>query len=322
MLLRLGYSFLLVALSAGLALSNECPLPPSGTACILSFDPVKCDDDCVYDNLCLAEASGQSNCSGLCADPNPGTACTRELAPVICDDGCVYDSTCLAGAAGQTDCSGVCPTPSSTVACTLELAPVICDGCVYSNNCIAEAAGNTPDNCISLEPATILPACPEPAAETACIFSYQPVECADGCVYDNACLAEAAGQTDCSDACPVSDSTAACTLDYSPAICGDSECLYVNTCRAEAAGQSLDSCTETCPAADPAACAREYVPVLCNGCVFDNECLAKSAGFSAESITALSLTKRSEPKSDTSGGAGLVEVTLASFLAFVAYLII
>jgi hypothetical protein len=148
-------------------------------------------------------------------------------------------------------------------------------------------------------------------------------------------LAEAAGQSDCTDVCPGPNSTVACTFNYSPVVCGGG-CLYANECLAEASG--YDGCTTACPPPDAeAACSKEYVPILCSGCLFDNECLAQSAGFVTEDCVTLSLSNlqaringttdsdNNTKENDMTSGIGLAQVTTALFAAstvlFIPYFI-
>lgn len=92
------------------------------------FNPVTCDGDCQYDNSCLAEAAGASNCVGSCPAPDTTVACPAVFAPVACGgtQWCLYDNLCTALAAGQEeiDCVRDCPTNTQEgVACTFEYDP-------------------------------------------------------------------------------------------------------------------------------------------------------------------------------------------------------
>lgn len=152
------------------------------------FNPVTCDGDCVYDNLCLAEAAGATNCAGSCPVPDEGVACTTDFAPVACGgtQWCLYSNLCLALAAGQEeiDCVRDCPTSTdNSTACTTEFDPVFCGGCVYPNECEATAAwvtsaGLPESSCVVI---STLPAfastCPTIPDDTACTADYRPQVC-------------------------------------------------------------------------------------------------------------------------------------------------
>lgn len=217
--------------------ANTCPKVPDGTACTLNYDPVTCDGDCVYDNSCLSDAAGATGCaSTTCPNPDANVACTADYDPVICPGGCIYSNDCLAKAAGITDtCSPLCPDPAEGVACTADYAPVLCPGgsCQYSNSCLAEAAGFT--DCAPITTVNVAASgCPTIDGEVACTLEFAPVTCDGDCEYDNSCLAEAAGATNCQEACPVPDSSVACTREYAPVACGGTRwCLYDNFCLAE-----------------------------------------------------------------------------------------
>merc|ERR1712048_279415 len=73
-----------------------CSVPDA--ACPYIYKPVECENNCKYDNLCMANAAKQSNC---CPVPDESVVCTFEYDPVTCADGCVYENGCVAKAAGQ-----------------------------------------------------------------------------------------------------------------------------------------------------------------------------------------------------------------------------
>jgi len=60
--------------------------------------------------------------------------------------------------------------------------------------------------------------------------TYDPVTCEDGNTYNNSCLAQCAGQAECSSLC-------ACPRIYDPVSCADGN-TYNNACLAECAGQT------------------------------------------------------------------------------------
>lgn len=86
-----------------------------------SYDPVTCNG-CTYENLCQAEAAGQTDCQMACAEPAADAMCTKEYAPVACGGSswCIYDNLCLALASGkeEVDCVRSCPPVPEGVACT------------------------------------------------------------------------------------------------------------------------------------------------------------------------------------------------------------
>lgn len=120
--MRLSDCLFLLAIGTPMAMGQSCPTPATGTICNLSYDPVSCDG-CSYENLCLAEAAGQTatSCTSACAEPDPNIVCTTEFAPVACGGytWCIYDNLCTALAAGkaEADCQRSCPEVPE-VACT------------------------------------------------------------------------------------------------------------------------------------------------------------------------------------------------------------
>lgn len=153
--------------------ANSCPTVPDGIACTADYNPQvslrsslechkyslfsfdsnafisvlwqTCDNDCRYDNTCLAEASGATGCTDSCPLPDAEIVCTKEYNPVVCG-GCTYSNACIGTAAGfaESDCSTVCPDSSTAaegVSCTLEYAPVFCQGCEFANECVATSLG-------------------------------------------------------------------------------------------------------------------------------------------------------------------------------------
>ena len=116
------------------------------------------------------------NCDGGACAP-----CALIFDPVTCADGVTYANECFAACAGAPEpCVrlGVCSNIWDPVSCT---AP---DGSIqiYANRCQALNAGAT--DCQVL--------CP-------CPTIYAPVQCADGKIYVNACVAQCQGQSGCTD---------------------------------------------------------------------------------------------------------------------------
>jgi len=146
--------------------SNDTKCSTPDAMCAKIYAPVKCENDCTYNNLCLAESAQQLNC------------CEMIYAPVTCEDDSTYDNLCHAESAQQLNC---CQIPDENTACIERYAPVKCENdCTYDNLCLAESAQQS--NC-----------CPVPDEGAACIEIYAPVKCENGCAYENDCFAVAAG---------------------------------------------------------------------------------------------------------------------------------
>jgi hypothetical protein len=238
-------------------------------------------------------------------------------APVVCAGGCEYDNACLAAGTDLSDCvssaaidpdnqkelidssepeSGTCPVTGLAVSCLDEADPVVCgiDDCAYNNLCLAFGAGFEEDDCLSSK-------CPKPVAES-CTKELVPVTC-DDCIYDNMCIAGTAGflENDCE---PVDQEVGVacitarlpCEGGIGPVIC-DHSCEYSFLCIAIASGYSEDQCvpvegtlipvdtsgTFECPERDPdLVCSAIFAPVVCGDCVYENECVAFSAGYAAD----------------------------------------
>eukprot|EP01025_Chloroclados_australasicus_P001832 TRINITY_DN104425_c0_g1_i2.p4 TRINITY_DN104425_c0_g1~~TRINITY_DN104425_c0_g1_i2.p4 ORF type:complete len:132 (+),score=5.87 TRINITY_DN104425_c0_g1_i2:247-642(+) len=67
--------------------------------CTKDYSPVRCANNQVYDNKCLANCDGQFRCEEekLCV-------CTMHYAPVKCSNGVTYSNECMAGCAAQRSC--------------------------------------------------------------------------------------------------------------------------------------------------------------------------------------------------------------------------
>ena len=173
--------------------------------------------------------------------------------------------------------------PASTVG-----SPVACGPdymCVYHSECEAKAAGYNPTYCID----HVEHSCPAPGSN-ACPLILEPVQCkdADGyiCHYDNECVANAAGLTDCT---PASRRLFECQVpNLEPMKCGpDYSCAYNDQCAAESAGFDPTYCLpvgSNCPTLDESsnACPPTNAPVKCQHgsgyCFYPNECAANAAG--------------------------------------------
>lgn len=127
------------------ATETTCPPIVVPTMCPSTFDPVTCDGDCYYNNECLANEAGATNCQATCDAP-PDNDCGNENEAFICRNGCTYRNGCLAEAAGFTpssDCAPVCRfnLENLDVVCPAIYSPVFCLGCTFDNECIAGAVG-------------------------------------------------------------------------------------------------------------------------------------------------------------------------------------
>ena len=97
----------------------------------------------------------------------------------------------------------------------------------------------------------------------ACDQTFDPVSCADGKTYTNACLAACANASGCAPVC-------ACDQTHDPVSCADGK-TYTNACLASCAGAS--GCSRVC------ACDQTFDPVSCaDGKTYTNACLAACAG--------------------------------------------
>ena len=162
-------------------------------ACDKLFDPVSCTDGKTYNNACLAECAGQTQCQSPCA-------CPKIIDPVTCGDGQTYSNLCVAECSGQTACQSQC-------ACPKTFDPVTCGDEVFGNACLAQCDGKT--DCHR--------AC-------ACPDIHDPVTCPSGDTFNNACLAECEGQTECVSVC-------GCPKIHDPVTCADGV-RYGNACLA------------------------------------------------------------------------------------------
>jgi hypothetical protein len=87
--------------------------------------------------------------------------------------------------------------------------------------------------------------CPQVPDRTPCTLNYLPLSC-NGCVYDNSCLAKAAGFSEgqCQQvrrgSCPTGPGGTPCPLNYAPVSCDG--CEYANSCSAKAAGFPESQC--------------------------------------------------------------------------------
>jgi|SRR5688572_22789172 len=103
----------------------------------------------------------------------------------------------------------------------------------------------------------------------ACQGNFNPVTCANGTIYANACFAECAGQTGCT-------RLGICSNIYDPVSCtapDGSTQIYANECQADLAGAT--NCNVLC------ACPQIYAPVRCaDGTIYINACIAECRGAS------------------------------------------
>lgn len=103
-----------------------------------------------------------------------------------------------------------------------------------------------------------------------CSFIFDPVTCADGKTYANACLAACAGAPEPCQRLGI------CSNIWDPVTCtapDGSTKVYANSCQAANAGAT--NCTTVC------ACPQIYAPVRCSdGTIYVNACVAQCRGAS------------------------------------------
>jgi hypothetical protein len=229
-------------------MSEICPTPGAGMACPMNINPVKCgtDHQCVYDNECLANAAGFVGCVPEdCPAPGTGVACPANIDPVNCGTNldCVYDNSCLANAAGFVNCLPVNP-------------PVEPCNPTTGANCPPSATTVTSRSATPMPPIEE-DTCPTPGTGMACPMNIRPVACGNNhqCVYDNDCLANAAGFAHClpiEESCPTPGPGMACPMNIDHVKCGTHyQCVYDNACLANAAGfvgciPAVDSSPQPC----------------------------------------------------------------------------
>jgi hypothetical protein len=105
--------------------TSGCPAMDPDLFCEQTWDPVICDNDCQYGNVCEASAAGfnvTTACvpvatavpASSCPTADPELFCDQQWLPVLCTPGdCRYNNPCQAGAAGidaSTDCIPDDPT--------------------------------------------------------------------------------------------------------------------------------------------------------------------------------------------------------------------
>jgi hypothetical protein len=101
----------------------------------------------------------------------------------------------------------------------------------------------------------------------SCGLNFDPVTCADGKTYANACLAE------CSGSPGPCTRLGVCSQIYDPVVCNG--VTYANRCLALNAGCDPGTITVLCP------CPTIYAPVRCgDGKIYVNECVASCSGAS------------------------------------------
>jgi len=320
---------------------TACPVPDFTVACPKILDPSICAGTCLYDNKCLAEAAGfdlavceraptPSPAIGIfCPVPDPARTCLVTPDRVLCPGDCVYASGCVAEGAGfnPTDCETIpgtgtgptCPVPGPASICPAIAAPVVCTGgCEYGNLCLATASGFLASDCSSIFPtqAPVVDECAFTNPDIFCPALFDPVICANGCVYSNSCFASAAGAQGCNPAtdspvtpltpppsdCPIS--TSFCRAKFDPVLCEPGSCEYSNLCEALGAGFTAPFCESSlvvtpppvtvidpvCPTPGLGVCTLEFAPVVCGpgNCEYSNLCTALLAGFSSEDCEASS----------------------------------
>lgn len=173
-----------------------------------------------------------------------------------------------------------CPatTPGSPIACGPDYM------CIYDSACKAEAAGYNPTYCID----HVEHNCPV-GGGNMCPAILDPVQCQDSegyvCHYDNECVANAAGVTNCQ---PARRKLFECQVpqNQEPMKCGpDYSCAYNTQCDAASAGYNPTYCLpvgNNCPAPGSNSCPLLWDPVRCqhgsDHCYYENDCVAQAAG--------------------------------------------
>ena len=172
--------------------------------------------------------------------------------------------------------------------CIFEPAnPHICGtdfACYYETLCDLEAAGfDRDDDC-----------CQQPGDDVFCKEEFNPVTCGPKeCSYINLCWAINSGydESQCTGegACQQPGDDVFCKEEFNPVTCGAKKCPYDNLCWAINSGYDESQCTGggsgRCRGPAPgAACSKKLNPVECGSggdytCLYDNFCLAKSAGW-------------------------------------------
>lgn len=241
---------------------QQCPTPGGGAMCPDVLLPVGCGNgyQCVYDNDCLANQAGFVNCLPLepeCPIPGAGMACPSVKKEVICNGECRYDNSCLANAAGYAPgaCLEVPPpcNPTTSANCppttvpppTNPPLPPPCNPTTGAN-CPPPTMVNTRTANTASIPSPLPEVCPTPGAGMICPMNIDRVACGEGfnCIYDNSCLANAAGFVNClpmEEQCPLPGAGIICPMNSDPVRCNGS-CIYANACLANAAGFASSSC--------------------------------------------------------------------------------
>lgn len=168
---------------------GDCP--DFSVLCPMVYDPVICSDGNIYFNQCAATYWG---CAGGC-EPL-GIDMLTDLDGVMS----IEESPLNEDNASRAKC------PDFSILCPMVYDPVICaDGKVYFNQCAAEAWGCT-SGCVpyngAITAGPYVPPGPHGGPcqgyDVLCPSVFDPVLCADGKVYANACIAMYYGCTgDC-----------------------------------------------------------------------------------------------------------------------------
>jgi hypothetical protein len=180
--------------------TDACPVSDPAVRCASSPMAYQCGEAaCYYESECLATTAGwdvDQDCVVMYVDIGFGNETETD------------NSTDASTGMYEYDSNG-CPITSSTWSCYEMYSPVQCTldkedspVCEYANDCLAQGAGWNMDpealECQSLELAMEPEKdCPVPGRDVACTLDYNPMVCSrgswEGCEYDNACMAKAAG---------------------------------------------------------------------------------------------------------------------------------